>query len=318
MPYSIVMPQEKSYIGEEIRTSQLLGNPFSWFDNDLLTIKNLNKIQFDFFVNWKTNKLQSEIWLKRVYEVHTSERQTREVFKSNILKRKIFECDLQYFNTEKSIEFFCNNNLQPKYMIIKDLNNPKDFIVNGQEITNSIVTALPFEIEKVGDPQHLNLPSLKNKIRQLSGKPLTSGKPLRISTSALESYLYSTPDKWPGDCDLLLFDNDYNCKAIIEFKKHNIASNDIRDHSIQQYLNDSDARKYKRLGLLRDYFTSIQQTNIPLVVFIYPTYPNETNIKLEFLEGPWSNLKIKKNIVLAGPINQQNKINIIDHILRGA
>lgn len=316
-PYSIIIPTEKSFKDRIIKTNPLFGDPLSWFDNSLLETQNLNKIQFDYFINWRNKTLQHEVWLKRLYKVHTSEKQTREAFAPNILIQKISACDSPYFNTQNSINFLCSNGFSPKYMIIKDLNHPDEFKVNNQEIRNTVVTVLPVSINGIGNPQHLNLESLKDNIRTLSGGPLDNDKQLYISTSALESHLYSTPDKWPGDCDLLLFDNNYNCKAIIEFKKHNISTQNLNNHSIEPWLHGKDSRKYKRLGILRDYFASRQGTMVPLVVFIYPTYENENRIKLEFLEGAWDKLEIKKQIILAGPITEENKINIINTILTG-
>lgn len=318
MRYTIQIPKEKSFRDDvKVKTNPIWGNPMEWFDNNTLQNFNLNKIQFDFFIDWSTNEMKNTIWLKRIYDVEPLTEDIQHTFEVGTLYQKILEADYGHFNTNEYLNFFHSKGLLSKYMIIKDRDTIKDFRPYNNEITKSIVTELAINYSSPHTITHINLQNLRQRIRQLTGIPLkTVRKPLNISTSALESYLYESGyDKWPGDCDLLLFDSNYNCVGIIEFKKHNLSERPLENQSVGSYIHSNDKSKYQRLGLLRDYFAKKQNSPVPLIVLIYPSYPTETKIKLEFLEGTWDDLSISQSKVLNGPSNYTNKCNIIREII---
>ena len=99
------------------------------------------------------------------------------------------------------------------------------------------------------------------------------------STSSLEGYLSRQPYFWPGDADTVLFDENNEVVAIIEFKKHTASSTiPFGEQRITNYLNQ-DILKYKSLALLRDKFQT------PLFVLYYPIPRNIDYIIIEKLDG---------------------------------
>jgi len=84
-------------------------------------------------------------------------------------------------------------------------------------------------------------------------------KPLIYSTSEFEGYLsdisISTCNRnditlFPGDVDLITFDNNFNVSGLYEFKKHTkYGDGEIEDQSFMKYFQH-DRKKYQGLALL--------------------------------------------------------------------
>ena len=134
----------------------------------------------------------------------------------------------------------------------------------------------------------INYDRLKRLLVTYSGRAIRMGKPLNYYETELEKILSmdttgnSAP--FPGDCDLLLYDDNMRCKAVIEFKKRTSygANISIANQTISNYMSH-DRLKYKRLNILRDYLEYHDDSDIPLLVVYYSVAndSDDNKIKIE-------------------------------------
>ena len=244
------------------------GNPEDWFDSQPFRERNLYATSFDFFVDWEAGNVCDEVWIKRISDSDTIHEQSE----TELLKL-ISDCD----GREKSnrlYRFMTYQRMIEKYMLFRDV--PENQWANGQEK----VVELDLSKYKNGSVSQFDVNEIQQKISQLRRRPAPIGNAgLIYSTSSLEGYLSRQPYFWPGDADTVLFDENNDVVAIIEFKKHTASSRiPFDEQRITNYLNQ-DILKYKSLALLRDKF----QTK--LFVLYYPIPRNIDYIIIEKLDG---------------------------------
>lgn len=135
-------------------------------------------------------------------------------------------------------------------------------------------------------PIIINYEQLKRLLVSYSGRAITMGKPLNYYETELEKILSldntGTSAPFPGDCDLLLYDDELKCKAVIEFKKRTSygASISIADQTILNYMSH-DSLKYRRLNILRNYFECHEGSDIPLLVVYYSVANDKDDDKIK-------------------------------------
>lgn len=265
------------------------GNPEDWFDSQPFRDKNLYATSFDFFVDWEANKVCNEVWIKRISDSDTIHQQGEAE-----LLELIADCD----GREKSNRlylFMVYQHMIEKYMLFRDV--PEERWENGEEK----VVELNMSRYRNGSVTQLDVNEIQQMICQLRKRPAPIGNAgLIYSTSSLESYLSRQPYFWPGDADTVLFDENNEVVAIIEFKKHTANSRiPFAEQKITNYLN-RDVLKYKSLALLRDKF----QTD--LYVLYYPIPQDIDYVIVEKLDGTVDELYASQRYELVLPDYRRN------------
>ena len=182
-----------------------------------------------------------------------------------------------------------------KYMLFRDV--PEERWEAGEEK----VVELDMSRFRNGSVSQLDINEIQQRISQLRRRPAPIGNAgLVYSTSSLEGYLSRKPYFWPGDADTVLFDENNDVVAIIEFKKHTASSRiPFSEQRISNYLN-RDILKYKSLALLRDKF----QSN--LYVLYYPIPRNIDYVIVEKLDGTVDALYASQRFELNLPDYRRN------------
>ena len=250
------------------QTNDFCGDPAEWFDSQAFIERNLYSTSFDFFVDWNKERICDEVWIKRISDSDSIHTQSEEE-----LLKQIAECD----GSEKAnrvYRFMAHHSIIEKYMLFRDV--PENQWATGTEK----VVEVDLSRYKNGSVSQYNAQEIQEKIRKLRRKAAPIGNTgLVYSTSTLEGYLSRQAYFWPGDADTVIFDENNNVQAIIEFKKHTANSRiPFADQKITNYLN-RDILKYKSLALLRDKF------NTKLLVLYYPIPQNINYIIIEKLDG---------------------------------
>jgi hypothetical protein len=279
---------------EKSRTNDKYGSPDDWFSNQHLMNHNLKSVSFDFFVNWgfKNPEITKTAWIKKILNKNYS------IYSiiNNIKDILIEELTEDYISLLQN--FSLKNNINIEILIFNDENDWGD--KNSKLL---LVNIVDFECQIV------NIETFKMIIRDYSGGPVKIGsKGLKYGTSNLECHLSTTNSLYPGDVDLLIIDNEYNVKCILEFKKHTLDTG-INEQKLSNYYPSLDSRKYHRLVILRNYFNP----SIPLIVIYYPT-SNLINMgKMELLKGDISTLEtnISSNFDIPNIITNENIDNVI-------
>lgn len=289
--YELLIPELKSNPARKpVRKNVFFGDIEDCFNGELLCEYGLNSISFDFFINWgekkQSGELVEEVWFKRIMKFHGNE----EELCTNLYEPSEFITRLIQLEgiaeIDKKRKFLNSYGLTGKYTIIRDF---VDFLTYDEK-KYPILAML--DLNRLENIKLITLTELKSLLYNNSGGGFNMLKPLYYSNTRLESFL-AAPEAslapWPGDCDMILFNDECKCKCIIEFKKHTDRSTlTMQDQSFDKYAGDRN--KYKRLGILRDYLSSVQNEVIPYIVVFYPTN-NEKNIKIQSIEGMYNNLK---------------------------
>ncbi len=252
------------------KKNEYCGDPEEWFDSAAFRKRNLYATAFDFFVNWETNSVCDEVWIKRISD-------SDEIHNQSALElmKLISDCD----GKEKSnrlYRFMRHQNMSEKYMLFRDV--PEKLWDNGQE------KVVELDMSKCYTEQNLvsqlDAEEIQERISQLRRYPAKLGQAgLIYSTSSLEGYLSHKPYFWPGDADTVLFDENNEVTAVIEFKKHTASSKiPFSEQKLKNYL-ERDILKYKSLALLRDRF----KTN--LYVLYYPIPRDINYMIIEKIDG---------------------------------
>lgn len=277
--YTIDVPKLKSST-RLASYNKKLGNFTYNYEASILDEFHLHPLSFCFFIYWENHKkdgiLNPHIWLKRELSIENGGTINIE---SPLFTQRFFECEKTYSINHLNA-FTQMHKLTYSYMLIKDLHNdmslsPQSNVaieINIQPDSNSI-TKRPIPLEYL---QRMLISNSNGKFK--------NQKPLNYYETDLEHYLSCTANDtgalFPGDCDMLLFDDDYKCKYILEFKKCTNRGNiPIQNQSLMNYMN-SDFSKYTRLNILRKHLENIENTRIPLINIFYPT-TEEKYIKLE-------------------------------------
>lgn len=288
------------------KSHEYSGSPEDWFA-DVLLPNGYTGISFDFFVNWSTNSLSNEIWIKRIIDDKYYWPQTNK----SSLEHDLYKCDSQeYIKTLGSFVTQCH--LKLNYQLFKESkdwrNNPSDF--GTVAIDNK---------GKVSNVKYQSITDIKNEIQLLSGGPVrVGGKGLGYSSTTLECFL-ANEDKlsgaaWPGDVDLLILDKNLIPIAMLEFKKNTIRPNSpygkhipISEEYLSNYYPNPDKRKYDRLAILRDYLNKHFQKTIPIFNIYFPTWKNSTYMKIEHIIGDIGNLQSNPENVTIRPLPRDSK-----------
>lgn len=274
------------------RVNEISGEPEGWFDPTYMSQRNFYTLSFDFFVNWATNQVPNEIWLKRIV--------SQNVQWPNLNGQELYRgvCDLDTQLFVNNLRGFCDTNgFYGKYMLFRDLlvnewsNNPREIVKLD---VNSLNTNLysPSEIEE-------QIYNLRRQTFNLDG--------LFWSYSSLECWLSKRPNFWPGDLDNIIVEqNTHRPRAILEYKKHTMRT-PLNEQTLMNY-RDRDRRKYESLGLFRDRLSDTNNV-VKLFIIFYSTDRNVDYIKIEQLDGAYNNLNVINTYYLALP-NISNRESI--------
>ncbi len=262
-------------------SNPICGDPMVWFNNALFRNEGINVTSFDFFVNWDNETLQPIAWVKRtLYDCSGST--AMEIMNA------IIKCD--GFDGFQAARNFCNaNNIELSYILIPDI--PCE---QWKDEKNKVILFNVARYE-VGDENAVLYLSVKDLIdlihtyRVKYDEARMDTRGLIYSTSSLEYFLskhqpdieYRGDAIYPGDADIVLFDNEYTPLAVVEIKKHNEGSKKyaktIQSESISNYIKQ-DRLKYKSLNILQ------QALKCKFYMLFYPT-TNENVVKMEQIEA---------------------------------
>lgn len=264
------------------KKNNLYGEPSEWFSNEKLATYQLSSLSFDFFVDWSKNppEIKPIFWIKKIL--------------SNKFSYLDFLSDLE-INIEKSFtsKDFCLfksllNTYECEIQLVifndeQDWRNPSsEIILIDIKITDRDILLYKSNI--------VAIENFKNLIKEYSGGSVKIGaKGLIYGTSYLECLLSKTDSLYPGDVDCILFDEEFQPVAIIEYKKHNLEEN-ITSQNLGRYYPNPDGRKYDRLALLK-FFLERSIHNIPLLCLYYPTDIKFSEGRLELIGGSFKNLQ---------------------------
>jgi hypothetical protein len=154
------------------------GNPEDWFDSQPFRERNLYATSFDFFVDWETETVCDEVWIKRISDSDAIHEQSETE-----LLGLISDCD----GREKSnrlYQFMVHQRMIEKYMLFRDVAESQ--WENGQEK----VVELDLSRCRNGSVSQFDVNEIQQKISQLRRRPAPIGNAgLIYSTSSLEGYL---------------------------------------------------------------------------------------------------------------------------------
>lgn len=310
--YTIYTPQLKSGDNKPLRLNHALGNFTYDFDPKALHKFGLNAVSFCFFILWEpglTGDLNPEIWLKKEISIPGS----------GYINLKDTSCfDAKFFDQEPLCEvrkkqaFFTRYDLNASYMVIRDLHQNFDLTPDQKVVIRVVYDEAAGKLLKTP----IGLSEFQDLLVQNSNQKMVIQKPLHYYETDLEKYLQETCKKtgalFPGDCDMLLYDDQFVCRYIIEFKKTTYRDNTpIQDQSFLNHM-DRDRNKYTRLNILRNYFSHKDDSPVPFVTVFYSVKP-EYQIKLERI-GP--NLDLEQSSVFQiGPDPAANQELLLEQII---
>lgn len=282
----------------------VMGIADEWFTNEILSeVSYYGLLSFDFFVNWRTLELSNEFWIKRIIPENNVLSSTSNEY----IQGLIYSCDGE--SEVKLAARFLNGHL--KYKLFRETNNWLEHPNNPHPILDVTIN----ENGIVESVDRISLVALKSDIRNLSGGPVMLGnKGLIYGYTTLECHLSKTDAVWPGDVDLIIIDDEYNPKAIIEFKKHT-KKEPIEDYMFNRYYPYPDGRKYDRLTILKDYFEKQIGHTVPLLVLYYPTEIEIEGIIVEEIVGELGKLKSINETKLELPRNRNQLTNLIQILM---
>lgn len=288
----LVSSEDRTY---SAKTNEISGSPEDWLSNKLLSESNTLGLTFDFFVDWRINRISPYVWIKRILLPNYTYDEFIGKLDSEIEKEfgKDYLCRLGRFSTEYR--------MQVQFIVFHD---ELDWSNDRSEL---IIVSLSFKEGRYSfSPQKYSLAEFKELIKFHSGGPVRIGsKKLKFSTSRLEYSLSMTDSLYPGDADLILLNEDNKAICILEFKKHTLPT-PVSEQCLATYYG-LDNRKYKRLALLRDYLASKSNSRILFFVLYYPTRTNiEQQWKLEVLEGNAFSLRATDSFIFELPADKSD------------
>lgn len=258
------------------KQNPLLAGPDVWLPHVISQTDDLCAISFDYFINWETNILDRELWLKCLIDTQKipnwADLSDTEV--SNILRenhRFIYLVKFARCNQASATAFIFDDS--------QDWGDDRSILIRAHW-PRDISSGYGLEISR------LRRPELEEQIRKKSGGPIKIGsKGLIYSTSRLECFLSTTDALWPGDADLLICNKkSMNPIAIIEYKKHTDRSSiKFSDQMLSNYYPKPDGRKYDRLALLSEQLAA--DYRIKLFTLYYSTLSDVLDVKLEEISG---------------------------------
>ncbi len=282
--YRIYTPRLKGDAGWRPAQSEQLGDLPYAFAPAVLDRHRLNAVSFNFFVLWspgKAAKLNRQgIWLKK--EISIDGPGKIDLNDAATFDQKFFENE-PLRQMEQKLAFFAANGFSAAYLVLRDLKGDLSAVDPEQAVAIQ-VTCDRGRLKK----EPLRLRELQTLLVEYSGEKLCMNKPLRYYETDLEKYLSlhaaETGAIFPGDCDMLLYDDQNMCKVILEFKKTTERDRSpLAEQNFQKYLKN-DRRKYLRLNILRNYFSEKAGGPVPFITVFYSLREKDT-IKLEKI-GP--------------------------------
>jgi len=316
--YEIYNPKLHNVIHPNLITNPYLGDISYNLDVNALAKYGLKGVSFCFFVKWNTNftngTMNPHIWIKKSLNIRNNGVIN---LKDRTFTKNFLSCE-PITSVKEKTRFFHKNNLDLSYMIVKKV--PVNNIP-----TDDVKVAIEFKYSFIGNlfyPKAISFGELKETINKYSGRSFKMGKPLNYYETELEKILSIDQSgqtaPFPGDCDLLLYDDDMKCKAIIEYKKRTQSGSNIsiRNQSIINF-RFRDTIKYKRLNILREYLEKQSNSDIPLLVLYYST-ANDSDINKIKLESISHDLEAEKFDYFEFPKIKDIEANhtlIIDRIL---
>ncbi|MBO1679738.1 hypothetical protein [Bittarella massiliensis (ex Durand et al. 2017)] len=285
--YAVYTPTLKSGEGWPVKVNPSLGNFTYGFDDSVLAAFGLRAVSFCFFILWDegpglSGSLNSEVWIKKELSI-------RGPGQINLNDRSCF--DQKFFADEplsevvSKEEFFRAHGLHLSYIVIRDLKG--DFALREDQKVAVLLRYDPSTGTLTKDP--VALKQLQEMLVQHSNKKMKINKPLHYYETDLEKYLQTTCKDtgalFPGDCDMLLYDQNNLCRCILEFKK--TTQRDAASLEEQSFLRhmDRDRSKYTRLNILRTALAEREGRPIPFATVFYSVKAGENTIKIERI-GP--------------------------------
>jgi hypothetical protein len=277
------------------KTNQTSGGPEDWFTPEKLQHFGFKSFNFDFFVNWNTERFVRTLWFKRFIDINVNEFiQTpnwQQLIKNSLIN---FEGE----NQIKDLRIFCHKyNLKADFLIFNEESwSDESLVIYARLQENDVAIKV------------IRLDELKQKISIGTGRPFNIGsKGLFYSTSRLECYLSKTDTPYPGDADLLLTNADFNQFILIEFKKHNM-SGEISEQKLSNYYPRPDGAKYRRLDLLRQYFPNTK------LYTIYYTTDSRCMTKIELNSFNNKPLHEGETIIMPSPTDKLDQNDIMNYL----
>ncbi|CAH0261276.1 hypothetical protein SRABI84_03370 [Peribacillus simplex] len=292
--------------------------PTEWFSQSYLPADYYG-LTFDFFVCWgEGNNISNEFWIKRTVDKTAFDYWPNK--DKNTLQNALEQSEGKDF-LERFGAFSASQNIKAKYQLFHDSLKWSDYPA-------AIITAEVDHSGEVCDTQKNKIEYIKSEIQRLSGGEVFVGdKKLTYAQTMLECHLTNddTGAAWPGDVDLLLFNENKQPIAIIEFKKNTFKPGEekhrpIKDEKLSNYYRSGkaaeDNRKYNRLAILRDFINP----ELPFINLYYPTWvspnPAENVIKLEKVTGNVGALQAIDVKYEPVPYNQADKEKVIETLLK--
>ncbi len=309
--YQITTPHLKSLGNRPAAYNKMLGDFTYHYSRSALKWMGLSSVSFCFFILWNHNKtegqLNREIWFKRELSIDGG----RKINLADPLFAERFYENDPFSEVNRTLDFFHGYGLDGRYMLIKNLHG-------HYELEEKENVAVRIEVEQATgklQKEMITLEKMKRRLIEYSNGLFHMNKPLNWFETDLEHYLslhsMQTGAVFPGDCDMLLYDQKNRCQYILEFKKCTSKGNiPVEQQSFRNYIL-KDRNKYLRLNILRNYFSSISGREIPLLNIFYPT-TGETVIKVEEIK---MNMTVGRAYVL--PITsdpEENQLRILESI----
>ena len=281
--YKIYTPRLKSKGNRPVSYNRKLGDFTYGYDPSVLHAFGLDSVNFCFFILWDGDKTDGRfnqvVWIKR--EVSISEDAPINL-NAPLFEEKFYQ-SAPKGDIHRNQAFFKAHGIDCRYMVIKDLH--ENYALKDE--THVAVEVLAAD-DGILKKTPISLEYMKRLLIENSNGPFKIGKPLNYYETDLEHYLSlhskETGALFPGDCDLLLFDGQQKCRAVVEFKKCTPYGNiPVQYQSFLNYIK-LDRSKYIRLNIMRQYFEWIEGQKIPFINVFYPT-TREGCIKLELVKN---------------------------------
>ena len=302
--YAIIIPRLKNQSGHKVSYNPVLGDWTYDFDKNVLSELGLNSISFNFFILWNDVKTDGDfynnVWLKR--EISAPEGETINL-NTPLFHSKLAETT-DHDGHQKDVEYLEKHKTTFSYIILKD-------VTAGAHLEDEDFSAM--EVLEDGKDniyvKRLTYGELKRVLVERSNGRFVMSKSLYTYETEIEHILSKDAAKtgavFPGDCDMMLYDDELHCVYLCEYKKCTRygAKIPVEQQSISNYIK-KDRNKYLRLNILREYFERYEKSSIPLINVFYPTTA-ETKIKLEEIRHDLTSGKSVVYDMAATPIENQ-------------
>ncbi len=280
--YFIDTPELKSSNNTPVKINPNLGNFTYDFDENVLGEFGLFSTSFCFFILWGqglTGVLnRNNIWIKKEITIPQG---AIINLRDPLFETKFYE-EEPLSSVIRNYNFFEKNGLNASYIVIRNLkgnfavdpSSSVGFFARYDSSNNKLIEE-PFSLRKLQELLVIN-----------SNKRMHINKKLNYYETDLEKLLADTSSDtgalFPGDCDFVLFDENYSCKYIVEFKKTTFKDNlPLEKQSITNHM-DRDRNKFTRINILREYFSEINGATVPFVTVFYSVRETD-KIKLELV-----------------------------------